>query len=1086
MYRKVKWLVGIWLIASFASAGVIAPDLKARLSSAGEDEKIPVIVVLKTQVPPRAFSQQPSALILSLRQTAETTQRDLLSLLQSAKESAEAEKIKSFWIVNAVALRATRGLIEAIAGREDVDVVELDRVVQLPPVRQGAPIAPLQANEWNIDKIRAPEVWAKGITGKGVLVGIIDSGVDVTHPDLAGKWRATNAWFDATDEASPTPVDPDGHGTHCIGTILGGSAGGTHIGVAPDAKFIAARGLDASGFGMVSWLVACMQWMLDPDGNPTTNDFPVVVNNSWGSVSYYEASEWIAVQRWRDAGIFPSFAIGNEGPNPMTTDSPGDYPHAFAVGATDVNDMIADFSSRGPVAWGGVTYTKPDVSAPGVAIKSSIPGGGYAVYDGTSMATPHVTGLVALLKEANPRLSVSDIENIIKSTAVPLGTGIPNNDYGWGRIDAAEAVNKSAFLILSGGQRTPSQGTPSTLFTFSVIYDNPQGIPAQYVKLHLTNRTTSKTYDYDMTSTDNRLYRVRTYLEKGLYDFYFTAYDGSTELRYPLAGDIVGLKVNTPPLLTGGTVTPQVDKPGGTFTYEVEYSDPDIDQAQYVNLHISQDGAEITGSPFTMTSKDGKTWTYSLQLFKTTGYKHSFYFSASDGIDEVSTAAVEGPILNNPPQLLNPTATPSFGQVGDKFSFSIKYKDADGDTPQNFRFHLIDSQGREIPVPPPEQEGTDPKAGIIFWVKDVTLSSQGTYSFWGEVDDGYPNGKTQSPKGSVGVGVIGVQATPGELDIFAQRDGKITIGISYKPNETVALTLTNPAGKVFSAEVTTEQNGLAQYTLPTYSIPLDVLGIWKVEAKDKATGGSKGSISFLLKGSYQFPASLDMISLPLGFANTKLSDIFKDQLTNLMSKWWSAAQGQYVDLSTLNTGMGFWMKTKDGKPPSLVIYSGSLLSGEAAVGLTRGWNIVGSPLLSEMDIAALQFQYGGQKVSLETAVDKGWIRGYLWGYDTATGDYILIHPALTGDNRTIKAWKGYWLKTLADGVQLVFTPGIQATVQRGAAKPEGWLVQLVVESAQGRDACNYIGLGDSRFYSGVENPPAKGGIDLYILRKGRS
>ncbi len=183
MLNKAKWLVLIlFVVGCFARAGLIAPDLNAKLSFVPADEKIPVIVVLREQVPLRVFAYQPSALIVSLRQTAETTQQDLLSFLHSAQGRGEAENIKSFWIVNAVSFKGTRSLIEAIAERADVDIVEPDRVIHLPPERRSIPITTLQAYEWNILKIRAPEVWAQGITGKGVLVGIIDTGVDVTHP----------------------------------------------------------------------------------------------------------------------------------------------------------------------------------------------------------------------------------------------------------------------------------------------------------------------------------------------------------------------------------------------------------------------------------------------------------------------------------------------------------------------------------------------------------------------------------------------------------------------------------------------------------------------------------------------------------------------------------------------------------------------------------------------------------------------------------------------------------------------------------------------------------------------------------------
>ncbi|MGB9877936.1 MAG: lectin like domain-containing protein, partial [bacterium] len=575
----------------------------------------------------------------------------------------------------------------------------------------------------------------------------------------------------------------------------------------------------------------------------------------------------------------------------------------------------------------------------------------------------------------------------------------------------------------SGANFTPSKGSPSTLFTFSLLY-NISNRPLVSLKLHLTNTITGKTYDYDMSSLDGKHYKVRVYLERGLYNFYFTASDGKINYRYPSVGEFTGPKVNTPPILRNGKVEPSVGAPGDEFSFSIEYTDPDVDSPEYVKLHILQDGSEITGSPFTMTSKDGKLWTYSLPIYKTAGYKYSYYFSASDGIDESSTPAVEGPTINNPPQLISPQANPPYGPPGGKFNLSVTYKDADGDPPQNVQVIITDPQGATL-TPSFELQGNNPKSGIVIVAKDVMLDKQGIYTVVFKAEDGNPNGKAESEKVSIGVGVIAVQATPEELDIIAQRAETIKISLAYLPSETVVLSITNPAGNVFSKELKTDENGLASLSLPTADIPLTTLGSWKAEARDKTTGQSTGSASFLLKTSHKFP-SIDMVSFPLLLNNTKLSDILKDQLSNLLVKGWNASQGTYIDLSTLSTGQGFWMKGKDAVPPSLNLYAGALPPGEIPVPLTQGWNIIGSPYTTDLDISNLAVKYGSEQLSLGDADRKNWVRGYFWGYDAATGDYILIHPALSGDNRILKPWKGYWIRALQDGVQLVFTPGTKS------------------------------------------------------------
>jgi serine protease AprX len=268
------------------------------------------------------------------------------------------------------------------------------------------------------------------ITGKGVVVGVIDTGVDGTHPDLAGKVVGFKDFINNKDQ----PYDDQGHGTHVSGTIAGGNASGMAIGVAPGAKLIVAKVFSSDGSANDSDILSAMQWMLE--------QHPSVVSNSWGGGQpddkVLENVPFVKmVDVWVQAGIFPSFAAGNEGNGPETMSIPGGQPDAFAVGAVDDKNEVAMFSSRGPIHWsiGGVMkeFVKPDVVAPGMNVYSSIPGGQYASYSGTSMATPHVSGLVALIKQVHPEYTVAQVEQAILATA--HGLGAPN-DYGKGIIDA--------------------------------------------------------------------------------------------------------------------------------------------------------------------------------------------------------------------------------------------------------------------------------------------------------------------------------------------------------------------------------------------------------------------------------------------------------------------------------------------------------------------------------------------------------------------------------------------------------------------------------------------------------------------------
>ena len=262
------------------------------------------------------------------------------------------------------------------------------------------------------------------------------------------------AWYDPYAGQNDFPYDTNGHGTHTMGTVCGG-APGDQIGVAPGALWISAAPIDRGG-GIprtVSDAILSFEWLIDPDGDPETNwDVPAVCSNSWRVTTghgYPPCDElfWSYLDACEAVGTVIIFSAGNEGtaglgrPPDRATD---DY-RCFAVAAVDANDPswpIADFSSRGPTYCtpDGSEAIKPDIAAPGVDVRSSIPGGGYGQKSGTSMASPHINGVVALMREANPELPVDVIKQIIFETAYDLGDPGEDNDYGWGMVDAYEAV----------------------------------------------------------------------------------------------------------------------------------------------------------------------------------------------------------------------------------------------------------------------------------------------------------------------------------------------------------------------------------------------------------------------------------------------------------------------------------------------------------------------------------------------------------------------------------------------------------------------------------------------------------------------
>jgi bacillopeptidase F len=322
--------------------------------------------------------------------------------------------------------------------------------------------------------VKADSVWYQlGITGLGRLVANLDTGVNGVHPALSARWRGNHepwqeCWKDALGYGDTFPTDYNDHGTHVMGTMCGLGAGTNDtIGIAWEAEWIADNAINqAVTSEFDNDVVEAFQWFADPDGNSSTvDDVPDVVQNSWGIYSYWSGYQdcdyrWqTVIENCEASGVVCIFSAGNEGPGAQTHRSPANICKTpttnFSVGAVDAKNYgfpypIADFSSRGPSDCDGKT-TKPEVVAPGVQVYSSVPGGGYEWYwwSGTSMAGPHVAGVVALMRQANPDLEVDSIKHILMSTAVDLGDFGNDNSYGWGIIDAYQAVlaaSQSSYL----------------------------------------------------------------------------------------------------------------------------------------------------------------------------------------------------------------------------------------------------------------------------------------------------------------------------------------------------------------------------------------------------------------------------------------------------------------------------------------------------------------------------------------------------------------------------------------------------------------------------------------------------------------
>lgn len=374
-----------------------------------------------------------------------------------------------YYLINALEVEGGPLLRLWLQNRPDVS-----RVLYSPVLRPAPPEGAEKVNApeptqppWNVTMIGADAVWQEfGVDGTGIVIGQSDSGVQWDHPQLASSYRGAAGdhdynWFDPW-YGTRQPTDTGGHGTHTLGTVLGKTTG-----VAPGATWFACANL-ARNVGSMAFYLDCLQFMLAPfplDGDPFQDGDPLrgadVLNNSWGcpDLEGCQADSMLpAVTALRHAGIFVVVSAGNDGPDCSTVNSPlALYDQVLSVGAIDRLGNITAFSSRGPVIADGSNRIKPDLVAPGLEILSAFPDNVYRRWQGTSMAGPHVAGVVALLWAANPQL-MGDIdltERILTDTAQPLqetlqtcsgGEGLPNNVFGYGMVDAYAAVRRALSL----------------------------------------------------------------------------------------------------------------------------------------------------------------------------------------------------------------------------------------------------------------------------------------------------------------------------------------------------------------------------------------------------------------------------------------------------------------------------------------------------------------------------------------------------------------------------------------------------------------------------------------------------------------
>ncbi|TVQ07408.1 MAG: T9SS C-terminal target domain-containing protein [Bacteroidetes bacterium] len=490
-FTFINAFIALFLLAGTAlGQNVIAPNLQERLTNTKSGELIRINIRMDDQYNSALLSEKTAGVankeirraivVDELRSFSKESQKDLLSFLTQQEKSLQVTDVMPLWIVNLVNCYATVEVIEQLAQMPGIARLDYDKMQQVLDLEMpSAPADKLgekQTIAWNINLVNAPQVWEEEFTGEGIVVAVLDTGVNANHQDLAGRmWTHIdypNHGYNFVDNNYNTN-DVQSHGTHCAGTVAGNGTAGTVTGVAPGATIMALKVLGDSGGGTEAGVWAAIEFSVEYGAHVMS--LSLGWQHSWNP----DRSAWrIAMENAMNAGVIASVAAGNEGgwggaPPPANIRTPGDCPAPWShpdqispggnsavvtVGSTTNTDAISGFSSKGPVTWQniapfndyafnpGTGLIIPDVVAPGSDILSlsNTSNTGYTVKSGTSMAAPAVAGLMALILNKNPNLTPQEISQILEESAIPLSAS-KSNTFGSGRIDALSALTATPF-----------------------------------------------------------------------------------------------------------------------------------------------------------------------------------------------------------------------------------------------------------------------------------------------------------------------------------------------------------------------------------------------------------------------------------------------------------------------------------------------------------------------------------------------------------------------------------------------------------------------------------------------------------------
>lgn len=530
-------LTAILCMVGYAQS-VIDPLLAEEMERSGDEDRIPVVVIMKSQYDRMELTRRAAQFAIradrrefvvnELKAFSEASQYDLRLTLSEMERGGMATDPTVLWMANALYFDATKAAVEALAMRNDIEIIgyAIERH-WIPDGEEARPASATREITPNVTQVGADQVWALGYMGDGVVVAVIDTGVNYNHVDLAGHlWDGGEEFphhgYDVINN-DDDPMDDNGHGSHCSGTVCGDGHGASQTGMAPNATLMCVKCLDSNGNGGAQSISQGIQWAVE-HGCDLFSMSLGIANSTVAERTLLRLTCEAAL----DAGVVAAIAAGNEGasqwqfPVPNNVRVPGSCPPPYldevqganpgklscsvCIGAVDYNDNAAYFTSRGPVTWTntefgdypynpGIGLIRPDVCAPGVDIKSInyASNTGYTNMSGTSMATPCAAGCMALMLSKNINLSPEEVCRILEETAVPLAVG-KSNTYGFGRINVLDAVNAvpssllqyNSFAINDLMGNNNHKLNPNESVSLSITLDNVSENPVSNVTLVLT------------------------------------------------------------------------------------------------------------------------------------------------------------------------------------------------------------------------------------------------------------------------------------------------------------------------------------------------------------------------------------------------------------------------------------------------------------------------------------------------------------------------------------------------------------------------------------------------------------------------